>query len=597
MTIKRKMLIMIICFVILPMLFLPIITTLIYGNILERKVNDSTQQSLAQIANNLDGIIDSMVTSSEILCNDKGLINILIGREHAHEWEKFYEWMDVQNKMQSILDTTLNQYNASVTLVSLNGIVYSTSKEISNLTYKEIIKQSWFKQTTEMDGHILWFGPAGQYAGLAEEDNFSYIAMTRLVKDYINGSCGVLIISLYPEAKKGKLFTTGSQERNIKIFLLNDKNIVILANDKGMTGNNIGNKSFVHKLNGARGSITDVIENNKTIINYYSISKPNWKIVQLIPYDFLLKETKQLQWYNIIVNLLFMAALILVSIFISWNIANPLHKLSQLMVEVPQGNFNVRISVKGNNEIARLGRSFNVMVEGMEKLINELHEVYETREKLRLEALRAQINPHFLLNTLNSIKWMGVVHGEAKSSQMIAALSSLMGAILYSDDELIPLSDEIKYLESYITLQKMRFGDKFDIRFAVPEDLLDFKIPGLLLQPMVENSIIHGFEEIDSGGLIIVSGIRKEDEVIIEVCDNGKGISSKINEGLLNAPNRGKGRFSNIGLKNVNDRILYRYGSKYGLKIISGEGEGTTIQLRLPAFEGEKQGAEAYIGG
>jgi LytS/YehU family sensor histidine kinase len=209
-----------------------------------------------------------------------------------------------------------------------------------------------------------------------------------------------------------------------------------------------------------------------------------------------------------------------------------------------------------------------------------------------LRVLQAQINPHFLFNTLNSIKWMAAVNGAENVSNMIAALGSLLEATLGRKKELITLADEFNCLQNYVLLQKMRFGDKFDIVIQAQETILDYKVPQLILQPIVENSIIHGFEDMDSGGLITVKADQFDDCLLIEIQDNGKGMDPKTAGMLLSDINEQKGRFSNIGLKNVHDRIKLRYGPGFGLDVTSEKSKGTLITVKLPSKKEDNQVAE-----
>lgn len=593
MTIKRIILLSIICFVIMPILVLPFITSKMYEDILKNRINISTNQKLEQIANNLENIITSMVAASNILCSDNDIIEILGRSGEKDNIEEFYSYKTINDKISKTFSAALLQYQADLILWGANGKVYSTSGEYGGFVYDEIRRQDWYKKTVALGGYALWLAPAYHHLGLGIQGADKNIVMTRLIKGDTNtGNYGVLAISLYPDKNINKIFSVGDSSEDTQIVLVDSENVVILAENNNSIGRRLDEEMAITKLNSGENSLITDVDGRKTFVNYNVIKRTGWKVLQLIPYGSLMNEIGQLRLYNFGINLLLMAILVLISAIISNKIANPLHRLSVLMDNVSKGNFDLKIHVNGENEIADLSRSFNNMVEDMGKLIKELQYSYEMREKLRLEALQAQINPHFLFNTLNSIKWMAAVKGAPEVSQMIASLGNLLDATLFRNEEMIPLREELKSIEDYAALQKMRFGDKFTIRYELPDRILDYKVPVLIFQPLIENAIIHGFEDMTTEGLIIIKGEVQSDCVRIEISDNGKGMGNEKLETILLSHNKQKGRFNNIGIHNVNDRIRLVYGNKYGMAVVSEEGKGTTIKMNLPPVEGVKDAVE-----
>lgn len=587
MSIRNKLVYSIILFVIMPMLFMPAIVYYAYEDILKNKINSSTQQTLAQVANSMGAVIDNMIAASNMLSLDKELVEILQKQDYSSEWGKYYEQSKIYDKLANAKNAALYPYNADITILDFNGNIYSSSIYDLGKTYDEMRNQSWFKQTVDMNGYMLWMAPAGQYINVNDFSKGN-IAMARLIKgDKGTGGYGVLLISLYPEMKLASMLETVGLQQGTHLFVMNDAGSVILADDLSMVGHRLEEEPFMSNIiSHYNGSFTMDINEQRMAINYYTVPKVNWKVVQMIPYDVLMRETEQLRSYNIVVNGLFAVGLVMVAVLLSSGITRPLYRLSLLMKEVPKGNFKVKAPVKGNDEVAQLSNSFNIMVQQMDELIKQLEEEHKMRERAHLEALQAQINPHFLFNTLNGIKWMATINGADNVGQMIAALGRLLETTVGKNEEMITLSEEIRCVDSYILLQKMRYGDKFDIQYNMDDEILSYRIPRLILQPLVENAIIHGFEDMESGGVIIINGHKQSDSILIEVTDNGKGISVEKMSNILEDSNDKKGRFSNIGLNNVNDRIKLHFGGDYGLTISSHEGIGTTVQMRLPLYEG-----------
>ena len=585
MTIRNKMIFSIICFVIVPMFFLPVFIFSAYKEIVEDKINTSTQQTLSQITQNIGTVFDNMITASNMLCFDRDLIGILRDYKDLSGWKKYLQQAKIEDKITNAKNTALYPYNADVVIIDFRGNIFSSSSFHADPTYQRIIPQSWFRRTVALNGYMLWMAPLGDQISLTGEDKQN-IAMARLIKDpSATHRYGVILISLYLDMKLGALLQNNKQPDGEELFLLNDQAKVILSNNRSNLGSSMRFLSKYLNIE-SQGSFTRKIAGQNTVINYDSVPKTNWKIVQMVPYKVLMKDIDRLRSYQIVISLIFLGALILVAVFISWGITHPLHRLSLLMREVPKGNFAVRAMVKGRDEVAELGKSFNVMVREIEELIRQIQEIQALKEKTRLEALQAQINPHFLFNTLNNIKWLASLNGAETVSQMIAALGKLLETTLGKTDELIALADEIQWMESYVLLQKMRYGDKFAICYEIAEELLTYPVPHLLLQPLVENAIIHGFEDLSCGGRIIIRGYLDARRVLIEVEDNGKGISAEKIKDLLTTSNRQSGRFSNIGLMNVNERIRLFYGKDYGIEIVSHEGGGALVRVLLPRAGG-----------
>ncbi len=222
------------------------------------------------------------------------------------------------------------------------------------------------------------------------------------------------------------------------------------------------------------------------------------------------------------------------------------------------------------------------MVKEIDRLIKQLEEEHKMRERMYFETLQMQINPHFLFNALNAIKWMAIMKGQNEIGTTIAALGKLLETTLSKNGEIISLSEEIQCIDSYVLLQKMRYGDKFDIRYSIDETILSYKVPRLILQPLVENAIIHGFEDMELRGVITINGYKQSNVLFIEVIDNGRGMSPEKIDQILKGLYKSNKFNNNIGLKNINDRIKLYFGPDYGLAIRSEEGKGTLVRICLP---------------
>lgn len=281
-------------------------------------------------------------------------------------------------------------------------------------------------------------------------------------------------------------------------------------------------------------------------------------------------------------------ALLLIAVFTTFAssaISKPVEQLADAMDETQLRHLDHRVEVTGQDEIARLGRSFNSL---MDKLAVSIENEYDTtlqQKDAEIRALQAQMNPHFLYNVLQSMASMATLHHVPELATMATALGSTMRYNISGTGPLITLRDEIAHVENYLTIQKLRFGDRLQYDINVPEYVMDFSVPRVSVQPMAENSILHGFENQNRTGNISINSWQDEQLLIIEVADDGQGMSEDaLNQLRASLSSNAKCEGQNgIGLRNLNSRLSLLYGSHSSLSIDSEEGVGTIVRITIPA--------------
>lgn len=313
-----------------------------------------------------------------------------------------------------------------------------------------------------------------------------------------------------------------------------------------------------------------------------------WTYVSIIPYDKIFKSLIFMRTIVLLVYFLIFLLTIIAGRKLAWNLTRPLEILTQEIKQIESGNFkipdNAFTEPERHDEIGQLHRDFEIMIRKIDALIEENYIKQIVLKDAQLRALQAQINPHFLYNTLETINWMAKVNHQEDISRMVEALGTLLrGAI--SKESVIRLEEEIRLLESYIVIQKFRYDKKLDFQLYVPDTLKDLKIPKLTLQPIVENSINYGLEKMLGTCCIRVSFVQMPDFLDITIEDNGPGIDpetvKKMNEGQIKPNGFG------IGLKNIDDRIKLLFGNRYGVHISSEVGRGTKVRVTIPYTRGD----------
>lgn len=336
------------------------------------------------------------------------------------------------------------------------------------------------------------------------------------------------------------------------------------------------------------GSYFDNSTGVDRLITIQTVNNVGWKIVGVSYMDEIVTTRKEISTFLLWLLLAVMAFVLLITLYMSAKISQPIKRLEKSMQLVERGNFDIHIPIRGDDEVGRLSRRFNLMVNRIRELMNQNIYEQEAKRKSELEVLQSQIHPHFLYNTLNSVVRLAGTGKNEDVITMITSLSRFFRISLSKGERFITVADELEHIRNYLIIQKMRYKNKFEYVIEAEEEALECRTLKLVLQPLVENSIYHGIEPSADEGFIRISACVVEGKLRLQVEDNGLGIASDKLKGLLvDAARISEG--SGIGLRNVHERIRLNYGEDYGLHIVSMREEGTTVNVWLPCLqEGEK---------
>ena len=315
-----------------------------------------------------------------------------------------------------------------------------------------------------------------------------------------------------------------------------------------------------------------------------------WKTIGVFPLNEIMGQVSLIRYYSFIIAGVTLFVAVVVSIFFTGSIARPVIALRALMKEAEEGNLAVRFEGRQEDEIGHLGKSFNTMIEEIQKLIDMVYREQQSKREAELKTLQEQIKPHFLYNTLDTIHWMAQDHGAEDIVRIVNALTSLFRIALSKGKEMISLSDELEHVRSYLIIQKARYEDKFDFSLCVQDEILPNMVLKLTLQPLVENAIYHGIKERRGHGTIRVDALTRDGMLVLRVSDDGVGMSAdklaSIRALCAAAPVDSTAK-NGYGISNVNERIQLSFGKKYGLRFESAPGRGTTVEILHPLIAGE----------
>lgn len=332
------------------------------------------------------------------------------------------------------------------------------------------------------------------------------------------------------------------------------------------------------------GSREEVFNGTRQTVVTKTVGYTGWKLVGVIKETGISLNMLKTRLFIVFVILLIIFIVILINSYISFRVTNPIRELEKSVKALEEGNLDADIYMGGSYEVQHLGKSVQDMKFRIKGLMQDIVSEHEEKRKSEFDSLQAQINPHFLYNTLDIIVWQIENEKQSEAVHTVTALARFFRLSLGKGKNIVTVRDEIDHVKNYLMIQHMRFKNKFDYEFDIAEDVLELPSLKLMLQPLVENAIYHGMEFMDGDGMITVKAWRKEDELYLSVADNGLGMTEdKVEMILTGKSTSGNGRGSGIGVKNVNERIKLYFGEAYGLTIDSEPDEGTTVIIHLPA--------------
>lgn len=324
------------------------------------------------------------------------------------------------------------------------------------------------------------------------------------------------------------------------------------------------------------------------LVNYARYDSPQVCLVEAVPFSALLTDLESLKISMFWCIGVTMLITVLVVVLLYQKSSRPLKALNEAIQQVDKGNFTVSITQTSEDDIGIVCQNFERMSRHIDHLFQCLQDERNEAVRLELEALQMQMRPHFLLNALNSIRWMAVVSQADNVADMVVALSNLLRMVIQNEQRVITVRQELAIVQDYTLIQKRRFGSAFTLEIQLPPDLMDLEIPKFSLQPIVENAILHGVDQSDMNGKIRITGRRAGEDLQLQVTDNGRGMTDRqlaqLKERIRHATDADT---TGIGFINVHQRLRITYGAGYGLEINSAPGAGTTVTLLLPAIDKE----------
>ena len=409
------------------------------------------------------------------------------------------------------------------------------------------------------------------------------ITLSRGIRNYTGegDSDGVVFIDLNYSAIS-ELCTQNSVGAKGYVFILDQNGNIVYHPQQQQLYNELQTENISLIMNAKTDVVTAGKGDDEKIYDLSHSETTGWTIVGCMNMSELLKNSRKARSIYVLVALGLIAIALVISSEIARNITFPIQKLRDSMKRVQKGDFSAaEIEVYSDNEIGSLTRSFNVMTHKIQDLMAQNIQEQEQKRKIELKALQSQINPHFLYNTLDSIIWMAEGKKNEEVVLMTASLARLLRQSISIENELVTIGQEIEYVRSYLTIQKMRYKDKLEFEINVDPRITHAQIIRLVLQPIVENAIYHGLKYKESKGMLKVHGYELGERIIIDITDDGVGMDE---ETLKHIYDKHKVNYhsNGVGVYNVQQRLVLYYGKEYGIIYHSEKGKGTTATVVIP---------------
>ena len=557
MKIRKKLILTYLVVSIVPITILGLLCYRETKDLLLEKERYKQEESLQQVISSLDNQIQVYNNLSDYI-----VFNQTIKQVINYDYQNYY---DMYEKYTNLLDPSLaalKYFHNDVKRVTIYTENTTVEHDTTIAPLENIKNFKWYQKVCENAG-ILWFVDEGGNAFLARQ----------LPKD-----TGVLVEGvLYIDVNYKKLFEPMEN--------LVDSNYGICVMDQTGTPlyeKNMFEQKYKGDILGAKTLLSFDKGEKKELKAQYQISKDiiescGWTLYLYKPMKIISTSAKSIAWTVVFVAGICIFIVIAVGYAMSYLLFHRLEKLTENMEQVENGNINVWISSDSDDEIGELIRSFEKMIGKIQFLIQEVYQNQITLKEFEMKALQAQINPHFLYNSLSVINWKALAANEKEISKLTLLLSSFYRTTLNKGNNTITVRDELKNMDSYLEIQLIMHDYSFDIVRDIDSVILEHQMPNLILQPIVENAIGHGIDLKEEGrGCLTISGRQKEKTFLFTIEDNGVGIDEETIQTILTFHTKG------YGIKNVNERIGLMYGEDYGLKIESKVGQGTKVVVELP---------------
>lgn len=557
----------------LPLLVITIVGGVVYARGIDEQATDYSAEMLEEVHTNIESYIHTVDQIIEYLSRDEAVIRFLRLKD---SYDEARVQAETAARRQLWRFEEINASLISGMLIAGENELYA-SNELYRATRYPLTRDSWYQAAVAARGErILISHPMGRnlrtYRPVALND---IVTVARAVMDPDSGALlGVVCVDML----------TDDIEARISNIKLGKSGYVFVQDAAGSIVYAPVNET-VYRVNATQDQSIQIIHGERYQILKAHSDTTGWDTVGVFRMGVEIDAVRALRGYTLLLAAASVLLAIMVSMSFSVSFTRPIKQLARLMGDAETGNLDVRFEGRrAPVEIAALGQSFNSMIAKIRELLDLVVKQQREKRHAEIRTLQAQIKPHFLYNTLDTIRWMAEEKDAPEIGEMVGALTRLFRISLSRGREIIPLSEEAVHVQSYLYIQKVRYEDKLEYAIDIPESLHNMMVIKLILQPLVENAIYHGIKQKRGTGHIWVEARRQGDALRFTVKDDGAGMSQEACD-RLNRELSDENALpeSGYGIFNVNNRIRLSYGNSYGLHYAINELGGITVTMLCPA--------------
>ena len=584
---RHKLFFTYLALIVIPFLVFILINNFALSKDQKAQAQYSSRQVFEQSRSYVEYKVDSIKTYLNVLSMNEKIQSIIKKDASAYAEDDGLYGFDITEIKKQIFNANPNE-DIVETQLYMNGSIASVDETYNVKRISSIESDAWYKRMLATFSIFEWFPSTDVPVSNPMDPKIRYISVARKIQNSNSMSETIgLVRADMPESAFTTLLDRAAFFKSSSVFLVGDTGSILCASSEAHAEQSADIAALIE--NYPHAALKDGVWRNlpfegKThLIGLQSVKGTPWTMIIATPYkEILASQSKTLRQ----MLLIFVLVLPIIFPLSLWGAASSTKRIRNLidtMRSVQTGDFNTQILPSGRDEIGELTRNFNTMITKIAILMDEKYTLGQEIKSIELKALQAQINPHFLYNTLDLIYWKAMRIKEPSIFELVQSLSKFYKLSLGKGEDVVPLRNEMEHVNAFIRIQNARFANRITFRMDISEALQDQRIPKITLQPLVENSIIHGILETpDETGTITITGRREDNRFLLEISDDGVGMSeTKLSEIMLehttNSPH-------GYGIHNIDRRIKLLYGEAFGLSFESREGAGTLARVTLPFF-------------
>lgn len=588
-----KMFLLIVVCVVVPFAGLCLYIRMNMENFIQERLSERIIQDISRGERNITEGLEELASLSDVFVFDKELIERISDPDRTEFDNVIY--FDRLLDQLSIYRGKAGMQDIKVILFDNYGRVYS-NWSLNYRDYEFLLQQDWVAESMNQWGHVTWFMFSPPYIAEEKDKGETYISLARsLMEDGTTGERrGTLILSM-EQSRFSEMMMTYAYEDDVAYVCIDDGQILLSNDREGRIGQEDVAALYERTAGEKSGNLWCALAGNEYLMNFYTIPRPwvfngeQMKVFHFTDYQEVLSEVSMVTSR---INAVILAMLVLITA-ISYAAVQLLVKPIVVLTR-KMGDYTIESEITGidtnrKDEIGHLNQAFLRLDGNIKQLFARLKEENKIKEQYRYESLRAQLNPHFLFNTLTTIRWMAMIRGAHNIVESIDSLASVLKYSMSRDDRLVTLKEELDNIRNFVNIHNYRYQYYCNLDIDIPEEMESLRMMKFILQPVVENALIHGYDKEKEQITIRVYGYTEEATLYLFVEDDGIGISEDVIEQFETfRQTSGKGdRLTGIGLTNVDSCIRITFGEQYGLVLERGSTRGTSVTFKLPVIEEE----------